>query len=712
VSAASLPLPSGAATSALQGAGLPGALTGGGGVKVGLVDALPAGANSIGTVVSTNAAASQADGHSASIGSTADADSALTLIGRIKNLLSRIPAALGAGGGLKVDGSGTALPVSAASLPLPSGASTAAKQPDLGIAGTASADVITVQGIAGGTALPVSGSITATVTGVATSTIQTDGTQKAIARGGAKGATTAADVTSTASGANHNSLDVINYDASGNVIFGTAAQFTTGGASRPTAGFVNAVVGGLYPNALGGADTLYPLPVTSTGLIVEGRTSNGSALGAERPLRCGGTDGTNARTILTDTSGRQVMVGTSIAGSVSMVVDPIHLGAFGDIVAEQKTPLFGKNFGSNVFVDQLDSRTIVTSGVVDINGNRLRLQTGTTSGASALYNSVKIATYREGQGMQLRFTAAFTTGVANSTQIVGAFTPDFADGYGFGYNGTSFAIFHRNGGADSTVANTYPLAQGSWNGNVPSGFDPTKGNVYRIDYPFLGYGDIRFYIQDSTTGSVFLAHTIRYANATTTIQLAEPALQFCARVLSVSSTTNLTMFVGSYAAFCVGERLFNGPQWSRGNVVNGVTTLAQIIAIRNCTSFNTKTNKRIARVRLFSTSADNGNTTAQFRWFIGPTVGGAPAFTPFNGTTGDNGVTLTSAQSILSFDIAGTTITGGDEIFGTLLSRNNSSGPIDATLLNLIILPGQTLVIGASAGATTNVGVSLNGNED
>jgi hypothetical protein len=41
ISATTLPLPSGAATSALQGAGLPGALTAGGGVKVGLVDAVP-----------------------------------------------------------------------------------------------------------------------------------------------------------------------------------------------------------------------------------------------------------------------------------------------------------------------------------------------------------------------------------------------------------------------------------------------------------------------------------------------------------------------------------------------------------------------------------------------------------------------------------------------------------------------------------------------
>lgn len=49
----------------------------------------------------------------------------------------------------------TPVPVSAAALPLPSGASTAAKQPALGTAGTASADVITIQGIASMTKLLV-----------------------------------------------------------------------------------------------------------------------------------------------------------------------------------------------------------------------------------------------------------------------------------------------------------------------------------------------------------------------------------------------------------------------------------------------------------------------------------------------------------------------------------------------------------------------------
>lgn len=59
---------------------------------------------------------------------------------------------------IRVDGSGVTQPVSAASLPLPAGAATAAKQPALGTAGAAAADVITVQGITSMTPVKVDGS--------------------------------------------------------------------------------------------------------------------------------------------------------------------------------------------------------------------------------------------------------------------------------------------------------------------------------------------------------------------------------------------------------------------------------------------------------------------------------------------------------------------------------------------------------------------------
>lgn len=68
-----------------------------------------------------------------------------------------------AGDPIRTDPTGTTTqPISAASLPLPTGAATAAKQPALGTAGTASADVITVQGVASMTPIAVSGTVTAT----------------------------------------------------------------------------------------------------------------------------------------------------------------------------------------------------------------------------------------------------------------------------------------------------------------------------------------------------------------------------------------------------------------------------------------------------------------------------------------------------------------------------------------------------------------------
>lgn len=74
-----------------------------------------------------------------------------------------------ASGRVPVDGSGVTQPISAAALPLPSGAATAAKQPALGAAGTASADVLTVQGISSMTPLLVNGSgVTQPVSGTVT----------------------------------------------------------------------------------------------------------------------------------------------------------------------------------------------------------------------------------------------------------------------------------------------------------------------------------------------------------------------------------------------------------------------------------------------------------------------------------------------------------------------------------------------------------------
>lgn len=154
--------------------------------------------------------------------------------------------------------------ISAASLPLPTGAATSALQ----TTGNSSLSSIDTKTLAAGQALmaasspvviasnqsaipvtgtffqatqPVSGTVTSnigTTGGLALDATLTGGTQKAIVRGGAKGSTTAADVTSTASGANHQTLDVAIYDAAGNQIttFGGGQQYADGSARGTATG--------------------------------------------------------------------------------------------------------------------------------------------------------------------------------------------------------------------------------------------------------------------------------------------------------------------------------------------------------------------------------------------------------------------------------------------------------------------------------------------
>lgn len=120
---------------ALLAGGLPSALGAGGGLKVDgsgtplSVNGTVTANAGTGNFAGTNATGSQADGHSVSIGATTDTISASTVIGRLQNLLSRIPSALGGSGGFKTEGVGTA--------------------------GTPAGGVLSIQGVINGTFVPI-----------------------------------------------------------------------------------------------------------------------------------------------------------------------------------------------------------------------------------------------------------------------------------------------------------------------------------------------------------------------------------------------------------------------------------------------------------------------------------------------------------------------------------------------------------------------------
>lgn len=389
--------------------------------------------------------------------------------------------------------------------------------------------------------------------------------------------------------------------------------------------------------------------------------------------------------------------------------DDSNISAFGTLETNELEPVVQLDFVYGINT-QTGASTVVQTGVVDTTAQKLRVQTGTNSAGQAIFRSRRIIKYRPGQGVTARFTGVFTTGVANSIQANGV--GNETDGYFFGYNGTAFGTCHRLNGTDTFTAQT------DWNGDKcngtgASGFniDPTKGNVYMIKYPYLGYGTIRFYILNPLTSRWILCHVIQYPNTTTTVQLTNPNLYYWLEVKNTGNTSNIIAYCASVGIFISGHRSFIGnPQWAMDNSKASITTETNIITLKNATTYNGATNRSL--IRLNSLSASNSaNTTCFVRIKINATLGGTPSYTTINGTTANAGVTITSGNSITSYDTAGTTVTGGNYIF------NMSVGPagmqmIDLTPLNLFIAPGETATFSGSALANTTIGVSVNWSED
>lgn len=396
--------------------------------------------------------------------------------------------------------------------------------------------------------------------------------------------------------------------------------------------------------------------------------------------------------------------------------DPSNMSAFGTLEASELTPVIQGDwvYGINT---QLWN-TPVTSGTgasVDTNASRLRIQSGTDSAGYAYITSRKIVRYRAGQGVLFRITPIFTAGAADNIQLWGcgniaSNAPQ--DGYFFGVNGIAPGIVHYNGGTPTWTAQT------SWNGDKCNGsagtsfnWNPAYGTPAMIKYPYLGFGDIEFFLQNPSTGRWILVHTIQYANTTNLVQLGNPSLHIVGYTKNSGNTSNIILYSGSVGAFISGTRNFSSnPRRAIDNNKSSITAETSLFGLRNCTTYNGVANKGMIRLNALSAAVSTNNTLIVIRLRIGASIGGSPSYAPINGSTANSGVTITAGNSISSFDTAGTTSTGGTYIFNMALSTSSAS--VDLTPLELFVSPGEILTVAAFASASSSVVASLNWSED
>lgn len=492
--------------------------------------------------------------------------------------------------------------------------------------------------------------------------------------------------------------------------------------------------------------------------------------------------------------------------SVTVTPTPLETNvksAFGELATAEPTPIVQLQFPYNINTDIVEKRENNLGTVTQADGMAV-MESGASANSAAHLLSLVPLKYHPGQGAIARFTALFTTGVANSIQVVGV--AEVGDGFLFGFNGAAFSILRREGGvpetqtvtvttgavtatgditinldgvaktvavtsgdsarqvavkiadadfsdtglgwstfvnnatvifkawSDGNKAGTFSLvdtdttgvvgsfaetiagasttlnwvAQTSWNrdtfdGNGQSGvtLDPTKGNVYEIRYQWLGFGAIDFLIENPSTKEFVLVHRIEYANANTEPSLQNPTLPLHIMAKNTSNTSNLTVKTSSMGGMIEGrafdQSLLEGME---NTITNLGTTELPILSIKNNVVHQSKINRVRVRPEFLSLATESTKPVI-FRIKVNPTLTGTPAFADVN-----------AATSVVSTDTASSGVTGGREVFTTVLGKTDSE-IIGFHDLDRKLNPGDVLVVTAEAtsGSNQEVAVSITWSE-
>ncbi|MDP1614454.1 MAG: hypothetical protein Q8L68_01515 [Methylococcales bacterium] len=357
------------------------------------------------------------------------------------------------------------------------------------------------------------------------------------------------------------------------------------------------------------------------------------------------------------------------------ITKSLQTTAFGDLDVAELSPKIQLQFPYNINPIEVTT-TAAGAGTVSFIQPFAVCSSGAAASSSSAIFSRDNLHYASGEGGLCLMTVVFSAGVSGSRQWVGL--ANTLDALWFGYNGSTFGINRRYNNSDNFVP------QSSWNvdpmdGTGPSQMTlvPTYGNVYKIQYQWLGFGCISFFIENPSTASFQLVHQISYPNSATTTSLLNPAMQLNVVAQNTSNTSNIVVRSPSLSAFVEGKIARVGNNFSTFNQKNLSTTPISLFGLRNNPTFNGVTNYK--SILLTGMSFANSGQTSLVSLVLNGTIGGTPSYTNINSQT-----------SVASFDVAGTTVTGGSTII-TFLVDNNNSLSYDLSNLYLYLEPNDVL---------------------
>lgn len=310
------------------------------------------------------------------------------------------------------------------------------------------------------------------------------------------------------------------------------------------------------------------------------------------------------------------------------------------------------NVGPFIWSDSLSGTGSVTH---QPNSSTVLMSTGgTASGAKAYRQTRKYMRYNPGKSLLPIVTFNFQSAQNNVRKRVGYF--DANNGIFLQQTHDVVSVVLRSRSSGSVVETVVP--QNQWNcdkmdGKGKSGItvDWTKCQILFADIQWLGVGTIRIGLE--IDGTPYCVHTFDNANLTSTTYMTTANLPIRYEVENLGTTSS----AGTLLQICstvITEQGTNddGGYYTHsansGITAINVTTRRNVLAIRPKLLLNSITNR--AKISISDIELMVGGNNVLWELVYNPTLGGSPSYT----SVSDN--------SPVEFDIAGTTITGGEVI--------------------------------------------------
>lgn len=360
------------------------------------------------------------------------------------------------------------------------------------------------------------------------------------------------------------------------------------------------------------------------------------------------------------------------------------LSAFSDVLTTELTPIAGWTFAYTVNTD-IVSTSVTGSGSVTHDAPMVVVNSGAAINSGATVQTKKVLRYIPGIGGLIRFTAIFDDPVAGNSQLVGLTNGD--NSLAIGFVGEDFGVLRKSGGTSDFI--TSP--QLNW---VPP-LDFTNGNVFVIQYQWLGFGPIRFLYEDGD-GDFEIFHQIRYPNTATVTSLKNPTMYVFAESTNTTNDTNVVLKSPSAMAFREGAMMESLDPLLLSRTFEGtatVTTEVPVLSVRAKATYNSITNM-IQPIPSVLSMVTDGTKSVTFRCYRGGTL------------TGGSWSDYNTNNSSLESDTTASAVSSGTLVASFQLSKADS---LTVKLENwgIELEPNETITVTATSAVSNIVGVTL-----